>query len=289
MELDWKTLVQAKNRGFQAYLFDSGWESNPGELSRWLEGSLGNYSSPDDKLPGFAEFLRSARQDLGMNVILWLAPYALGRESIFYEELKDAHVILNKARGWYHGGDETFPATVEMDERFAENVNLCPRTPATPAHLKSLFRRLGTDYQPDGYWLDFQETVPFLCEAQHDHNTSFACGFQQSQASIKETVLEQKCNATVEMRYPGANLNNKRFEILAEHRFPGFRCDAALHFDDAPFQRRCRQVPTKCTGPGNRRGDRCSIRCHYCLWRSAGHRRELVGRPPTTRKSPRLG
>ena len=54
MELYWKTLVQAKNLGFQSYLFDSGWESNPGELSRWLEGSLGNYSPPEDKLPGFA-------------------------------------------------------------------------------------------------------------------------------------------------------------------------------------------------------------------------------------------
>jgi len=214
MELYWKTLVQAKNLGFQSYLFDSGWESNPGELSRWLEGSLGNYSSPDDKLPGFAEFLRSARRDLGMNVILWLAPYALGRESTFYEEMKDAHVILNKARGWYHGGDESFPATVEMDDEFAENVNLCPRTPATPEYLKSLFRRVGTDYQPDGYWLDFQETVPFLCEAQHNHTTSFAGGFHQSQAAIKEAVLEQNGNATVEMRYPGANLNNKRFANL---------------------------------------------------------------------------
>jgi len=214
LELYWKTLVQAKNLGFQSYLFDSGWESNPGELSRWLGGSLGNYSPPDDKLPGFAEFLRSARQDLGMNVILWLAPYALGRESAFYEEMKDAHVILNKAQGWYHGGDESFPATMEMDDQFSENVNLCPRTPATPEYLTSLFRRVGTDYQPDGYWLDFQETVPFLCEAQHQHATSFAGGFHHSQAAIKESVLEQNGNATVEMRYPGANLNNKRFANL---------------------------------------------------------------------------
>ena len=222
MELYWKTLVQAKNLGFQSYLFDSGWESSPGELSRWLEGSLGNYSAPDDKLPGFAEFLRSARQDLRMNVILWLAPYALGRESTFYEEMKDAHVIFNRALGLYHGGDESFPATMEMDDQFAENVNLCPRTPATPEYLRSLFRRVGTDYQPDGYWLDFQETVPFLCEAQHNHTTSFAGGFHESQAAIKESVLEQNSNATVEMRYPGANLNNKRFANLWQSiDFPG--------------------------------------------------------------------
>jgi len=222
MELYWKTLLQAKSLGFQSYLFDSGWESNPGELSRWLEGSLGNYSSPDDKLPGFRELLLSARRDLGMNVILWLAPYAIGRESTFYEETKDAHVIVNKARGWYHGGDEGFPATVEMDDQFAENVNLCPRTPVTPAYLSSLFRRVGSHYQPDGYWLDFQETVPFLCEARHGHTASFGGGFHASQAAIKEAVLEQNRNATVEMRYPGANLNNKRFANLWQSvDFPG--------------------------------------------------------------------
>ena len=222
MELYWKTLVQAKNLGFQSYLFDSGWESNPGELSRWLEGSLGNYSAPEDKLPGFAAFLRSARQDLGMNVILWLAPYAMGRESTSYEEMKDAHVILNQAQGWYHGGVENFPATVAMEDELAENVNLCPRTPATPEYLKSLFRRVGADYQPDGYWLDFQETVPFLCEAQHEHASSFGNGFNQSQTNITEMVLEQNTNATVEMRYPGANLNNKRFANLWQSiDFPG--------------------------------------------------------------------
>ena len=113
LDLYWKTLVQAKDLGFKSYLFDSGWESNPGELSRWLEGSLGNYYPPDSRLSGFAEFLRSARQNLGMNVILWLAPYALGRESTFYGETRDAHVILNKVQGWYHGGDESFPATID--------------------------------------------------------------------------------------------------------------------------------------------------------------------------------
>ena len=222
LDLYWKTLVQAQELGFQSYLFDSGWESNPGELSRWLEGSLGNYYPPEGKLSGFTEFLRSARQNLGMNVILWLAPYALGRESTFYGETKDAHVILNKVQGWYHGGDDSFPATMEMDDQFAENVNLCPRTPATPEYLKSLFRRVGSDYQPDGYWLDFQETVPFLCDAQHDHTTSFATGFHQSQAAIKEAVLEKNSNATVEMRYPSANLNNKRFANLWQSiDFPG--------------------------------------------------------------------
>ncbi|MCI0622959.1 MAG: hypothetical protein L0387_15095 [Acidobacteria bacterium] len=214
MSLYWNTLLQAKELGFQSYLFDSGWESYSGELSRWLEGSLGNYSAPEDKLPGFADFLRAARQDLGMNVILWLAPYALGRESSFYEGMRDSHVVLNKSRGWYHGGDESFPATMEIDEHYAENVNLCPRTEATPEYLKSLFSRVAADYQPDGYWLDFQETVPFLCEAQHNHATSFAGGFYLSQSAMKESILKQNGGATVEMRYPGANLNNKRFANL---------------------------------------------------------------------------
>ena len=214
MELYWKTLHQAKNLGFKSYLFDSGWESNPGELARWLEGSLGNYSAPDDKLPGFTEFLRSAREDLGMNVILWLTPYALGRESTSYEMMKDAHVKLNTTRGWYHGGDENFPATIAMDDELAENVNLCPRTPITPEYLQSLFRRVGADYQPNGYWLDFEETVPFLCEAQHEHAAPFGAGFNFSQAAIKGAILEQNRKATVEMRYPSANLNNKRFANL---------------------------------------------------------------------------
>ncbi|MBM3803463.1 MAG: hypothetical protein FJW26_14275 [Acidimicrobiia bacterium] len=191
-------------------------------MPRWLEGSLGNYFPPEDKLPGFAEFLQWARRDVGMNVVLWLAPYAVGRESVFYDETKEAHVVLDKARGRYHGGDESFPATVEMENRLAENVNLCPRTPATPTYLRELFRRVGSDNPSDGYWLDFQENVPFLCESQHRHTAPVGGGFERSQAAIKRSILETNPNATVEVRYPSANLNNKRFANLWQSiDFPG--------------------------------------------------------------------
>jgi len=222
IDLYWTTLNLAKELGFRSYLFDSGWESASGELGRWLEGSLGNYSAPEDKLPGFAGLFRAAKEHLGMNVILWLSPYAMGRESVHYDAMKEAHVNFNSEQQWYRGGDDSWPSTLEIDEQYRENVNLCPRVDATPKYLRSLFERVGSDYRPDGYWLDFQEMVPFLCEAAHKHIAPFGGGFNRSQSAIKEAIIGLGTNPTVEMRYPSANLNNKRFTNLWQSvDFPG--------------------------------------------------------------------
>lgn len=222
LDLYWETLSVAKQLGFETYLFDAGWESQTGELFKWLAGSLGNYFAPSSKLPFFDKFLRRVRQSFGMNLVLWVTPYGVGRESIYYPSLKDAHTHFRNSNRNYRGGDFEPPHSLPLTEQFRENLNLCPRNPATAAHLKLLFSRLAANYQPNGYWLDFQEMVPFLCEARHAHARSFGAGYNAAQEEIANTIQTTLKNPTIELRYPFANLNNKRFANLWQSLdFPG--------------------------------------------------------------------
>jgi len=214
IDLYWKTLVQAKDLGFQTYLFDAGWGDEAGELSKWLSGALGNYTAPDDKLPGFAGFLQTVKDQLQMNVILWMAPYAMGRQSFYYSDFREDHDLFVKSDASYKGGLNEDPETLDLNEQFQENVNLCPQNPATQNHLRSLFERVSQNYRPSGYWLDFQDFMPFLCESPHSHTASFGEGYNASQQQIKDTVLDQSSQPTVEIRYPIANLNNKSYANL---------------------------------------------------------------------------
>src|SRR4029453_13557411 len=78
-------------------------------------------------------------------------------------------------------------------------------------HIQSLFERVSADYRPNGYWLDFQETIPFLCESFHTHRNDFGEGFNLTQDTIKQAVLSAVDKPTMELRFPVANLNNKPY------------------------------------------------------------------------------
>jgi hypothetical protein len=209
--LYWTTLTRAKQLGFQSYLFDAGWESHPGELFKWLEGSVGDYAHPEDKLPSFPGFLQHVKDRLRMNVVLWMSPYAIGRDSVYYQKTRRSHVLFDRSSTEYNGGLEVAPMTLRLGSRYDENVNLCPRDLGTREHLKSLFERVSADYRPNGYWLDFQETIPFLCESFHLHRGDFGEAFNLTQETIKQTVLSAVDSPTLELRFPVANLNNKPF------------------------------------------------------------------------------
>jgi len=209
--LYWTTLTRAKQLGFRSYLFDAGWESRPGELFKWLEGSVGDYKHPEDKLPSFPGFLQYVKDRLRMHVILWMSPYAVGRDSIYYRKTSRCHVLFDRSNAQYNGGLEFAPMTLRLGRRYDENVNLCPRDIGTRAHIESLFERVSADYRPNGYWLDFQETIPFLCESFHSHRDDFGDGFNLAQDTIRRTVLSSVESPTVELRFPVANLNNKPY------------------------------------------------------------------------------
>lgn len=209
--LYWTTLVQAKQLSFKSYLFDAGWESFPGELTKWLEGTLGDYEHSEDKLLGFPGFLQYVKDRLRMNVVLWMAPYAVGRQSQNYRATRRLHTLFNRANLEYKGGIEASPMTLRLGPRFDENVNLCPRNSDTHQYLKGLMERVSGSYRPNGYWLDFQETIPFLCESFHRHTVNFGQGLNQAQETIARTALDHIPQATVEMRFPVANLNNKPY------------------------------------------------------------------------------
>jgi hypothetical protein len=209
--LYWTTLTRARQLGFQSYLFDAGWESYPGELYKWLEGTVGDYTHPEDKLPGFPGLIQYAKDRLPMNIVFWMSPYAVGRDSIYYRRTSRSHVLFDRSSSEYNGGLEFAPMTLRLGRRYDENVNLCPRNLGTRDHLKSLFQRVSADYRPNGFWLDFQETIPFLCDSFHGHDVDFGEAFNLAQETIKQTVLSAINRPTIELRFPVANLNNKSF------------------------------------------------------------------------------
>jgi hypothetical protein len=212
--LYWTTLVKAKQLGFRSYLFDAGWESLPGEIFKWLEGSTGNYQHPEDKLPGFPGLVQYAKDPLHMNVVFWMSPYAVGRQSHHYRTTVRSHILLSRQNEEYKDGFEAFPMTLALGQNFDENVNLCPRDLNTQSYLKSLIERVSSTYRPNGYWMDFQDTIPFTCEAFHAHAGDFGSSFNESQEIIRKTVLEQVPQGTIELRFPVANLNNKPYANL---------------------------------------------------------------------------
>jgi hypothetical protein len=107
------------------------------------------------------------------------------------------------------------PQTLPLDSRYDENVNLCPRTTGTADYVRRLVDRVMQTYQPDGLWLDFQDMIPFQCEAPHSHPVTFGEGYTATAAAIRDAALSHGAIPTVQVRYPVANLNNKPFDAMS--------------------------------------------------------------------------
>ena len=210
--LYWTTLTRAKQLGFQSYLFDAGWESRPGELFKWLEGARRRLHASGRQASRFSLVPPVRQRPAGdeccaLDVSLcqsaataFITERPAGLTSFLIAAIQNTRAVWKSA-----------PMTLRLGRRYDENVNLCPRNLGTREHLKSLFERVSADYRPNGYWLDFQETIPFLCESFHSHGSDFGEGFNLSQDTIKQTVLSAIDRPTVELRFPVANLNNKPY------------------------------------------------------------------------------
>jgi hypothetical protein len=198
--LVWELAQLSHSLGFKSYLFDSGWDTHAGEYAEGLDGTTGDYSPPVESFPDFPGLLSDIRGQLGMQVMLWMQQYALGRQSVYYPQMAGAMSYVPDPTGG--------PAPVET-------LALCPRVLETGQHMTDLFGRIMDAYQPDGLWFDWQEYIPAMCVAPHHHDyDSLGKGYNSTQQLILNTVMQRNPNIFMEMRWPFANLNNKPYVQL---------------------------------------------------------------------------
>lgn len=197
-DLVWQLAQASHALGFKSYLFDSGWDTAAGELTRGLNGSTGDYYPPPSEFPDFQGLLDSIRNQLGMKVMLWMQQYALGRDSIYYPQLADS-----------------LSSILDDNGDLQQTEALCPRVANTGRHMQDLLGRIMNDYHPDALWFDWQDYIPSNCSATHNHDfASFGEGYNGTQQIILDTVRQHNPDTFMEIRWPFANLNNKQFVQL---------------------------------------------------------------------------
>lgn len=190
----WKAAVEAKKLGMTQIVLDSGWSNAMG----WADpgNDYGTYEPVKSKFPDFRGLVKRIHDELGMRVILWISPTWIGRQSANYERLKDFRVK------WPNG---------DYDR------NLCPRTPEARQYLIERLSDLAAQHRIDGFWIDYLDTCPTVCDAPHRHDISdYAQAMNTMLEGIYQAVAKSNKNATVEYRVPYGNLFTKRHANVFE-------------------------------------------------------------------------
>lgn len=125
----------AAKLGCKAVIIDDGWQKLG--TGRWYAG-CGDWVADPQKFPDMREHIGKLHQ-LGLSVILWVAPLLLGENSDVYERLKPFAPYHN-ADGWRASA---------LDPRYREVRD----------HFVSTCIRLVRDYSVDGLKIDFLDGV----------------------------------------------------------------------------------------------------------------------------------
>ncbi|NND72581.1 MAG: alpha-galactosidase [Rhodothermales bacterium] len=130
--VDYKPLIAevklAAEAGFKAIIIDDGWQT--------LDSKRGYAFTGDwqpDRIPNMAEFVDEVHQ-YGLDVLLWYALPLVGEKSAVYEQFKGKYLRYWDGQGAY-----------ELD----------PRYPEVREYLIDLLSRAVTDWNVDGFKLDF--------------------------------------------------------------------------------------------------------------------------------------
>lgn len=196
----WENAKIAKEVGIGTFLIDAGWNTKEEGEWWWPNGRYGDYIPCGEKFPDFRGLIRRMQEELGLKVEVWLAPFWLGSESQAYKKgLKEARCKVKE-------GDE-----------IVENINLCPAHPATKKRLEEVVRYLFEELEVDGLWIDFVDSLPLECHAEHPHAyQTISEGVSACLEAIYRTAISVKPDAVIEYRIMHGNLHNKRFLNVIE-------------------------------------------------------------------------
>lgn len=186
-DIVWRSAVEARRLGMGQILIDVGWSN---DLS-WADSKndYGAYEPSARKFPDFSGLVKRIHNELGMRVILWISPTWIGEQSKHYDQVKDYRVK------WPDG---------DYDR------NLCPRSAGAREYLAEKLKDLAREHRIDGFWIDFLDTCPTVCDAPHAHDAAdFGDALNLMLADIYGALASVNRNATVEYRVPYANLYTK--------------------------------------------------------------------------------
>jgi hypothetical protein len=155
----------------------------------------GDWTANAAKFPDFGGMVERLHGE-GHKVTVWVALFIVGKETRAYAEVRDL---------------------LRHDSSGAEDLYLCPCHPETPAYLARTFLKLASQYNLDGFWLDFMDGMHKPCHASHPHATSSTGdGYNRCLAAVRDAVMKWKPEFLIETRMKMANINMKQFANVFE-------------------------------------------------------------------------
>lgn len=190
----------AKEVGIGTFLIDAGWNTEKDGEWSWINGRYGDYIPCESKFPDFKGLIRKMQTELGLKVEVWFAPFWLGSQSETYKK------GLGAARCKVREGD-----------KLVDNINLCPQNPQTLKRMEEIIRYFFQELGVDGVWVDFVDSLPWECGADHQHIfQTIGEGASACLEKIYRTAVSIRPDAVVEYRIFHGNLNNKRYLNVLE-------------------------------------------------------------------------
>ena len=179
----------ARDLGMGVIILDDGW-FGPGLDTDDRPLNIGDYEPDPLKLPDLPGIVRRI-QDMGLKVLLWVAPTCLATTSQTYARMGH-HVI--------HSGGK--PVTAPNGFQ-----NLCPCNPEVRDYICRETARMLEEYGADGFKVDLYNTLPVTpCDHTHAHDEgSMIEGVRRLMREMWEVISARKPGALVELKQNYAN------------------------------------------------------------------------------------
>jgi alpha-galactosidase len=181
-----------KQVGITTLLIDAGYNNSlkggmdtPDNIDLFNDHT-GDWTANATKFPDFPALIGRIHAQ-GQRVTAWVALFMVGKATRNYSQV---HEMLKK------------------DSNSKETLYLCPQHPQTPEYLARTFLKAAQDYDLDGYWLDFMDSLHLPCHASHPHAVaSPGEGYNRCLIAVRDALLKFKQEFIIETRMKMANLN----------------------------------------------------------------------------------
>lgn len=202
-----------RDLGFRNYVIDEGWFGDGPDA--WL--SRGDYAPSTVKFPDMPKLVDEMHKR-GMNIMLWVSPFQIGKKSTKYERMKqylnkrdklgEMPYFLPVMSPWVSGK----ASQPDVEER----MELCPRTGITETYVPELLAGLLRDWKLDGLKIDFIDQVSVLpCLAEHAHiYPTVGEAMVRTMKAIDAAIRGVKPDAIIEFRLPYANVFLRPYATL---------------------------------------------------------------------------
>jgi alpha-galactosidase len=203
--IDERTIIEnaqlCRQVGINTLLIDAGYNNalrggmDTPENIRIFNAHTGDWIANSEKFPNFRAMVDQLHS-LGQRVTAWVALFLLGTSTQAYAKAR--HLL-------------------KSDEDGQETLYLCPQHSETASYLSETFLKMARDYDLDGYWLDFMDSMHLPCYGKHAHDVeSPGAAYNRCLARVRDSLLGFKPDFLIETRMPMANLNVKSFANVLE-------------------------------------------------------------------------